>query len=98
MPIGNYVFQAETGGRRQYGRTSSNTLTVAVLEGIPLLFYSSQTVPDDPWFPNTTVVNTLTVQSDPAFTQTGVVIQNTLNVSLVQGFPPQWQDRLYDKY
>jgi len=88
IPIGVQQFVAKFGGRRFYGAVTSNIHTLEIKDGIPLLVVSSQTVPDDPWYPNINVVNTLTVQSDPAFTQTGVTILNTLSVKLVQGFPP----------
>ena len=89
LPVGSYQFVAKTGGRRQYGRQTSNTLNIAVLDGIPLLISSSIFVPSKAYyFPNDSVKHTLSVYPDPAFTATGYEVTSTTTVSLIDGFPP----------
>jgi hypothetical protein len=89
LPIGEYQFVAKSGGRRLYGRQTSNTLDIDVLEGIPLLVQRSEFVPDkEYYFPGDSVEHTLEVYPDPAFTATGFAVTNTTTVRLIDGFPP----------
>jgi hypothetical protein len=89
LPIGEYQFVAKNGGRRQYGRQTSNVLDIDVLEGIPLLVLRSEFVPDkEYYFPGDSVEHTLEVYPDPAFTATGFAVTSTTTVRLIDGFPP----------
>jgi hypothetical protein len=89
LPIGEYQFVAKNGGRRQYGRQTSNVLDIDVLEGIPLLVQRSEFVPDkEYYFPGDSVEHTLEVYPDPAFTATGFAVTSTTTVRLIDGFPP----------
>ena len=89
LPIGEYQFVAKSGGRRLYGRQTSNVFDLEVLEGIPLLVLRSEFVPDkEYYFPGDSVEHTLEVYPDTALFATGFAVTNTTTVRLIDGFPP----------
>jgi hypothetical protein len=84
----NYVVFAEFGGQREYGRTRSNTATLQVVSGIPLVAVDELFTPSQSYyFPGNTFNYRLTVDAAPGFTAT-TTIANTVTVSIVNQFPP----------
>lgn len=84
----NYVVYAEFGGKRQYGRTTSNTATLEVVPGIPLVAVNELFTPSQSYYyPGNTFNYRLTVDAATGFTAT-TTIANTVTINIVNQFPP----------
>jgi hypothetical protein len=89
LPIGDYNIYAASQPRGVYRGATSNTLTVRVESGVPLIVTTSTFTPSlANYFPNHTVNYRLGVIADPAFTATGVAISNPVAIKLVNAFTP----------
>ena len=84
----NYTVYAEFGGQREYGRTQSNTATLEVVPGIPLIAVDELFTPSQSYYyPGNQFNYRLTVDAAPGFTAT-TTIANTVTVSIINQFPP----------
>lgn len=87
--IASYVFVAEFGGRREYGRTRSNLLGVDILEGIPLLVdFQTITPTRAVHYPGQTVGYALGVSPDPFFPPSGIAVSNPVYLNTRDAFLP----------
>jgi len=87
--IGNWEIVAEFNGRHEYGKTTSNTWSLEVVEGIPLLVDEETFTPSkDPYFPGDHIDYHLKLVQSPDFAPTGVPISNTATVNIRNEFPP----------
>lgn len=88
VPFETYEIYAEFGGRREYGRTRSNTIEVEILEGVPLIVTTSSFTPSrEIYFPGN-VQYSLRVIPDPSFPPSGVLVANPVTIQTIDGFIP----------
>ena len=89
LPIGTYNIYASSQPRGVYRGATSNTLTVRVEAGVPLIVTTSTFTPSQAYYyPGHTVNYRLGVIADPAFTATGIAISNPISIKLVNAFTP----------
>lgn len=73
-----YIY-ADFRGKRQYGRTFSNTLTLTVVPGVPLLTQTKEITPVKAvYYPGDQINFNLEVYPDPTFPVTGEPVNNSL--------------------
>lgn len=89
LPIEDYTIYAITRGWKEYGRQTSNSISLEVVEGIPLLVNTSTFTPSKSYYyPGDVVTHFLGVIPDPSFGPSPTAIANTLTVKLIDGFSP----------
>lgn len=89
LTTGTWFIFAEFRGIEQYGKTTSNTLELEVVSGIPLIKESESFNPDkELYFPGDQSIYSIRVIPDPSFEPTGVEVANTMTLALVNEFLP----------
>jgi hypothetical protein len=89
LTTGTWFIFAEFRGIEQYGKTTSNTLELEVVPGIPLIRDTESFNPDkELYFPGDQSIYSIRVIPDPSFEPTGVEVANTMTLALVNEFPP----------
>lgn len=87
FPIASYQFYAKSAAKNPYTSAISNTLTVEVVEAVPLLIDSSTFVPSKTYYyPGDSVQYSLQVYPDPSFPPSGIAVANTLTVNTINGW------------